>query len=55
MANHKSAKKRSKQALSRNAANNQYLSRIRTSINNFEEAFRSKKSDELQKLFSDFE
>ena len=53
MANHKSAKKRSIQSKFKNAVNNQYLSRIRTSINNFEEAIRSKKSDELQKLFSE--
>ena len=32
MANHKSAKKRSKPSLARNAINNQYLSKIRTSI-----------------------
>ena len=52
MANHKSAKKRSMQSLSRNAINHQYLSRIRTSIINFEAAIKSKKTDEVQKSFS---
>ena len=53
MANHKSAKKRSMQSLSRNAINHQYLSRIRTSITKFEAAIKSKNIDEVQKTFSD--
>ena len=52
MANHKSAKKRSIQALARNAQNNQYLSRIRTSITKFEVPIKSKKIDEVEKSFS---
>ena len=52
MANHKSAKKRSIQALARNVVNNQYLSRIRTSITKLEVAIKSKNTDEVQKSFS---
>ncbi len=52
MANHKSAKKRSIQALARNAVNNQYLSRIRTNITKFEALIKSKNTDEVQKSFS---
>ena len=52
MANHKSAKKRSIQASARNVVNNQYLSRIRTSITKFEVAIKSKNTDEVQKSFS---
>ena len=53
MANHKSAKKRSTQSLTRNTVNHQYLSKIRTSITKFEAAIKSKNTDEVQKLFSD--
>ena len=53
MANHKSARKRSKQSLARNSINNQYLTRIRTSITKFEAAIKSKNIDEVQKSFSD--
>ena len=53
MANHKSAKKRSTQSLTRNVVNHQYLSKIRTSITKFEAAIKSKNTDEVQKLFSD--
>jgi len=53
MANHKSAKKRSIQALARNTVNSQYLSRIRTRITKFEAAIRSKNADDVQKLLSD--
>ena len=52
MANHKSAKKRSIQASARNVVNNQYLSRIRTSITKLEAAIKSKNTDEVQKSFS---
>ena len=52
MANHKSEKKRSIQSLARNAINHQYLSKIRTSITNFEAAIKSKNTDEVQKSFS---
>ena len=53
MANHKSAKKRSTQSLTRNAVNHQYLSKIRTSITKFDAAIKSKNTDEVQKSFSD--
>ena len=52
MANHKSAKKRSIQASARNVVNNQYLSRIRTSITKLEVAIKSKNTDEVHKSFS---
>ena len=52
MANHKSAKKRSIQASARNVVNNQYLSRIRTSITKFEVAIKFKNTDDVQKSFS---
>ena len=53
MANHKSAKKRSRQSSSRHVVNSQYLTKIRTSLNRFQEAIKSKNSDDLQKSFSD--
>ena len=53
MANHKSAKKRSRQTLARNIVNNQYLSKIRTSITKFELVIKSKNADEVQKSLSD--
>ena len=53
MANHKSAKKRSIQSITRNAVNHQYLSRITTSITKFEAAIKSKNTDEVQKSFRD--
>ena len=52
MANHKSAKKRSIQSLTRNAVNHKYLSKIRNSITKFEAAIKSKNNDEVQKSFS---
>ena len=52
MVNHKSAKKRSIQASARNVVNNQYLSRIRTSITKLEATIKSKNTDEVQKSFS---
>ena len=52
MANHKSAKKRSILASARNVVNNQYLSRIRTSITKLEASIKSKNTDEVQKSFS---
>ena len=52
MANHKSAKKRSIQASARNVVNNQYLSRIRTSITKLEAVIKSKNTNEVQKSFS---
>jgi len=52
MANHKSAKKRCKQALKRNEVNRSLLSRVKNNINNFHSLVSSKKSDEIQKSFS---
>ena len=52
MANHKSAKKRSRQALKRNEVNRSLLSRIKNNINNFHSLVSSKKTDEIQKSFS---
>jgi len=53
MANHKSAKKRSIQSNTRNLRNNQYLSKIRTSVNKFEAAIKSKNTDEIVKSLSE--
>ena len=53
MANHKSAKKRSVQNKTKNAINSKYLSKVRTSLNNFDEALKSNKTDEIQKNLSD--
>ena len=52
MANHKSAKKRSRQASKRNEVNRSLLSRIKNNINNFHSLVSSKKTDEIQKSFS---
>ena len=52
MANHKSAKKRSVQNKIKNDVNSKYLSKVRTSLNNFDEALKSNKTDEIQKNLS---
>ena len=52
MANHKSAKKRCRQALKRNEVNRSLLSKIKNNINIFYSLASSKKSDEIQKSFS---
>ena len=49
MANHKSAKKRCKQALKRNGVNRLMLSKIKNNINIFHSLVSSKKIDEIQK------
>ena len=49
MANHKSAKKRYKQALKRNEVNRSLLSKIKNNINTFNSFVVSKKADEIQK------
>tara|TARA_B100001146_G_C15757194_1_gene254278 strand:- start:192 stop:452 length:261 start_codon:yes stop_codon:yes gene_type:complete len=49
MANHKSAKKRWKQALKRNEVNRSLLSKIKNNINIFHSLVSSKKDDEIQK------
>ena len=52
MANHKSAKKRCKQALKRNKVNKSLLSKIKNNINTFNFLISSKKADEIQKSLS---
>ena len=52
MANHKSAKKRSRQSVKRNQINSQILSKIKTNINNFSEILISKKKADLDKSLS---
>ena len=52
MANHKSAKKRCRQALKRNEVNRSLLSKIKNNINIFNSLVSSKKADEIQKSFS---
>ena len=52
MANHKSAKKRSRQALKRRQANRAVLSKIRNNINQFDSLLSTKKMDEIQQSFS---
>ncbi len=51
MANHKSAKKRSKQALKRNKVNRSLLSKIKNNVNIFQALVSSKKADEIKKSF----
>ena len=52
MANHKSAKKRSRQALKRNEVNSQVLSKIRTDLNKFTELLKDINKDDLDKSLS---
>ena len=52
MANHKSAKKRSRQALKRRESNRSMLSKIRNNINNLNSLLSSKNVDEIQQSFS---
>jgi len=52
MANHISAKKRSRQNKVRNTVNSQYLSKFRTSLNNFKVSLKAKNDEEIQKSFS---
>ena len=52
MANHKSAKKRSRQSVKRNQINSQILSKIKTNINNFSEILISKNKADLDKSIS---
>ncbi len=53
MANHKSAKKRSIQNKTKNDVNSKYLSKVRTTLNNFDQALKSNKTDEIQKNLSE--
>ena len=52
MANHISAKKRSRQNKVRNTVNSQYLSKLRTSLNNYKVSLKAKNEEEIQKSFS---
>ncbi len=52
MANHLSAKKRSRQNKVKNSINSQYLSKFRTALNKFEASLKSKNQEEIQKSFS---
>ena len=52
MANHISAKKRSRQNKVRNTVNSQYLSKFRTSLNNYKVSLKAKNEEEIQKSFS---
>jgi len=48
MANHKSAKKRSIQSKVKNAVNSQYLTKIRSNLNKFNNSLKNNKSEEIQ-------
>ena len=52
MANHASAKKRSRQNKVRNTVNSQYLSKFRTALNKFKSSVEEKNDHEIQKSFS---
>ena len=52
MANHKSAKKRCRQALKRNEVNRSLLTRIRKNISAFKQQILSKQTTEIHKSFS---
>ena len=47
MANHKSAKKRSLQSKVKNAVNSQYLTKIRTNLNKFNDSLSNNNSEEI--------
>ena len=49
MANHKSAKKRSIQSKIKNAVNSQYLTKIRTNLNKFNNSVKKSNSEEAIK------
>jgi len=51
MANHKSAKKRSIQSISKNTVNTRYLSQIRSNLNKFNNILKENKSQDIQKSF----
>ncbi|MDC0192448.1 30S ribosomal protein S20 [Alphaproteobacteria bacterium] len=52
MANHKSAKKRTRQILKRNRINSQAFSKIRTNLNSFNDLLVEKNKAELDKSLS---
>ena len=53
MANHKSAKKRSLQSKIKNAVNTQYLTKIRTNLNKFNNSIKNSNSEEALKFFGE--
>ena len=53
MANHKSAKKRSIQSKIKNAVNTQYLTKIRTNLNKFNNSIKNSNLDEASKTLGD--
>ena len=53
MANHKSAKKRSVQSKTKNAVNSQYLTKIRTNLNKFNNSLKNTNTEEAIKSLSD--
>ena len=52
MANHKSAKKRSIQSRVKNAVNSQYLTKIRSTLNKFNNSLKNTNLDETNKYLS---
>ena len=52
MATHKSAKKRTRQALKRKLINSQILSQLKTNINKFTELIKVKNKEEIDKSFN---
>tara|TARA_B100000674_G_scaffold119016_1_gene90338 strand:+ start:282 stop:542 length:261 start_codon:yes stop_codon:yes gene_type:complete len=52
MANHASAKKRSRQTKNRTLVNSQYLSKFRTALNKLNTSIDAKNDQEIQKSFS---
>ena len=52
MANHKSAQKRSRQTIKKNEINSQVLSKIKSSINKFNELLKLNNKEELDKSLS---
>ncbi len=52
MANHASAKKRSRQNKTRNTVNSQYLSKFRKALNKFKSSVEAKNEAQIQKSFS---
>ena len=52
MANHKSAKKRSRQTLKRKAINSQVLSQLKTNINKFTELIKAKNKEGIDQSYS---
>ena len=48
MANHKSAKKRSIQSKTKNSVNGQYLTKIRTNLNKFQNSLKSENASDVQ-------